>query len=144
MSRFIFSAHRIMPPKTPDQLLPRTIDRENQSDLPGYYFLPAFLLAAQRAFISSESFFLPAGVSPLFFLADSPTPVRFLFAHRAFIAAAIFARVCRDVFRDPVMDAEGDGVVPTIEASRLCRVSICRRMESASSKLVRDVFMRCE
>jgi hypothetical protein len=35
--------------------------------IPVAYFEPAFLLAAQRAFISSESLFRPAGVSAPFF-----------------------------------------------------------------------------
>jgi hypothetical protein len=57
------------------------------------YFFPAFLLAAQRAFISCESLLRPAGVSPPFFLwVDAVAVVPFLFAHRALIAAAIFAR----------------------------------------------------
>ena len=57
------------------------------------YFFLALLLAAHRAFISCESLFLPAAVIPPFpftVLAAAVPP--FLFAHRALIAAAIFAR----------------------------------------------------
>jgi hypothetical protein len=62
------------------------------------YFLPAaLLLAAHRAFISWESLFRPAGVSPPFFLLASLTPVRFSFAHRAFAAADSFAFVAADI-----------------------------------------------
>jgi hypothetical protein len=52
----------------------------------GYF--PAFLLAAQRAFISSESFLLPAGVSAPRFLAGAAfLPADFLrAAQRAFIS----------------------------------------------------------
>ena len=38
-----------------------------------YFFAAAFLLAAQRAFINCDSFLLPAGVSPPFFLAGLET-----------------------------------------------------------------------
>ena len=50
-------------------------------------YFAAFLLAAQRAFISSESFLLPAGVSVPFFLAGAAfLPADFLrAAQRAFI-----------------------------------------------------------
>ena len=68
------------------------------------YFLPAaFRRAAQRAFIASESFLLPAAVSPpLFFLplalaAGALAEVPLRFAQRAFAAAASFARVAGDI-----------------------------------------------
>jgi len=93
--------------------------------------------------MSCESLFRPAGVSPPFFCAGLPTPVRFLFAHRALIAAAIFARACGDIFGGPALDAERDGAVPRSEVSRFSKVSICRRIESASSRFLRDVSMRC-
>ena len=57
------------------------------------YFFPDFVLAAHRAVMSCESLFLPAAVIPPFLctvLAAAVPP--FLFAHRALIAAAIFAR----------------------------------------------------
>ena len=57
------------------------------------YFEPAFLLAAQRAFISWESFLRPAGVSCPFVLAGAAPPVPRLFAQRARAAAASFALV---------------------------------------------------
>jgi|tagenome__1003787_1003787.scaffolds.fasta_scaffold20725180_1 hypothetical protein len=59
---------------------------------------PDFLLAAQRAFMSWESFRRPAGVSCPFFFAGAgevragEVPPLSL-AHRAFAAAASFARV---------------------------------------------------
>jgi hypothetical protein len=53
----------------------------------------AFLLAAQRAFMSCESLFLPAAVIPPFLFAVEVRPILpFCRAHRALIAAAIFAR----------------------------------------------------
>jgi hypothetical protein len=62
-----------------------------------YLFASAFLLAAQRAFISWESFLLPAGVSPPFFFfgAAAFLPALIL-AQRALVAAASFARVAAD------------------------------------------------
>jgi len=58
------------------------------------YFEPAFLLAAQRAFISSESLFRPAAVSaPLFRLeAFGFAPAFLLAAQRAFISWESFLR----------------------------------------------------
>jgi hypothetical protein len=108
-----------------------------------YFFLAALFLAAHRAFISWESLFRPAGVSPPFFRAALPTPVRFLFAHRALIAAAIFARACGDIVRLPLLDVERDaGGVPNSEAKRFCKVSIWRRTESASSNFSRGMSIR--
>jgi hypothetical protein len=58
------------------------------------YFEPAFLLAAQRAFISSDSLFRPAGVSaPLLRVATFCFPPAFLLAaQRAFINWESFLR----------------------------------------------------
>ena len=58
------------------------------------YFAPDFLLAAQRAFISSDSLLRPAGVSAPFFLAGVPfLPDAFLLAaQRAFINWESFLR----------------------------------------------------
>jgi len=57
-------------------------------------YLAAFLLAAQRAFISSESFLLPAGVSvPRFLPGAAFLPAVFLrAAQRAFISWESFLR----------------------------------------------------
>ena len=57
-------------------------------------YFAAFLLAAQRAFISSESFLLPAGVSVPFFLTGAAfLPADFLrAAQRAFISWESFLR----------------------------------------------------
>jgi hypothetical protein len=62
--------------------------------LTGDYFDPAFLLAAQRAFINSESLFRPAGVSVPFFLAEAllVPPAFLLAAQRAFISWESFLR----------------------------------------------------
>jgi len=91
--------------------------------------------------MSCESFFRPAGVSPPF-RAVFPKLVRFRFAHRARIAAAIFARACGDIFRGPSRVNELEEAVPRIEARRFSRVSICRRIETASSKALRDRSIR--
>ncbi|PYJ63122.1 MAG: hypothetical protein DME20_03130 [Verrucomicrobia bacterium] len=58
------------------------------------YFDAALLLAAQRAFISSDSLLRPAGVSAPFFLAGVPfLPDAFLLAaQRAFINRESFLR----------------------------------------------------
>jgi hypothetical protein len=57
-------------------------------------FAPAFLLAAQRAFISWESFLRPAAVSRPFFLAGAAgAAVPRVRAQRALAAAASFALV---------------------------------------------------
>jgi len=54
---------------------------------------PAFLLAAQRAFINWESFLRPAGVSWPFFLRGAAVVAPLFFAQRALAAAESFARV---------------------------------------------------
>jgi hypothetical protein len=58
------------------------------------YLEPAFLLAAQRALISSESRFRPAGVSAPFFRVEPFCfpPAFLLAAQRAFIASDNFFR----------------------------------------------------
>jgi hypothetical protein len=58
------------------------------------YFEPAFLLAAQRAFISSESLLRPAGVSAPFLRLEPFCfpPVFLLAAQRAFISWESFLR----------------------------------------------------
>ena len=57
-------------------------------------YFPPFLLAAQRAFISSESLFRPAGVSAPFFRLEALgfPPVFLLAAQRAFISWESFLR----------------------------------------------------
>jgi hypothetical protein len=62
--------------------------------LTGHFLPEAFLLAAHRAFISSESFFRPAGVSAPFFLAGAffVPPAFLLAAQRAFINWESFLR----------------------------------------------------
>ena len=58
------------------------------------YFEPPFLRAAQRAFISSESLFRPAGVSAPFFRVEAFCfpPAFLLAAQRAFISRESFLR----------------------------------------------------
>src|SRR6266498_471519 len=71
------------------RVLSRAVKRILRAD----YLDPAFLLAAQRAFISWESFLRPAGVSWPFFLAGVAARAPLSLAQRAFAAAASFARV---------------------------------------------------
>jgi hypothetical protein len=108
------------------------------------YFLPAtFLLAAHRAFISWESLFRPAGVSPPFFRAALLLPLPFRFAHRAFAATESFALVAADIPFSPVLNAERDKAVPRSEPRRFSKVPIWRRIKSASSNDLRDMSMFC-
>ena len=60
----------------------------------GIAYFPAFLLAAQRAFISCESLFLPAGVRAPFFCFEAACvpPAFLLAAQRAFISCDSFLR----------------------------------------------------
>lgn len=117
---------------------------------------PALLLAAQRAFIASDSFFLPAAVSPPLFFAGTlaappplaPPPLPPLrFAQRAFAAVASFARVAADIGRRPrerLRDLEPREVVlpepalPKIVDKRRSSEPICCLIESASVSFCRD------
>ena len=71
-----------------------------KSESDSNYLLAALRLAAHLAFMASESFFLPAAVSPPFFLAGplaaGAAPPR-RWAQRALAAAASFARVAADI-----------------------------------------------
>lgn len=113
------------------------------------YLLAALRLAAHLAFIASESFFLPAAVSPPFFLAGALAGVvPFRWAHRAFAAAASFARVAADIglrLRDPLLEVE---VLAALEPppaksedNRRSSELICCLIESASVSFVRDKSM---
>jgi hypothetical protein len=120
------------------------------------YFLPAaFRLAAHLAFIASESFLLPAAVSPPFFLpgalalAAGALVVPFRLAHRAFAEAASFARVAADIglrLRERRrLELEPLALVELIEAplpksvdNRRSSVLICCLSERASVSLLRD------
>ena len=66
-----------------------------------YVLTASFLLAAQRAFISWDRRFRPAGVRPLFFCPDIvvgvPALPAFTLAQRARAAAASLARVAADI-----------------------------------------------
>ena len=78
----------------------RATDSQTKPQLPDVsrvavaYFEPAFRLAAQRAFISSESLFRPAGVSAPFFRVEAFCfpPAFLLAAQRAFISWESFLR----------------------------------------------------
>jgi len=61
--------------------------------VPGPLRESGLLLAAQRAFISWESFLRPAGVSLPFLLAGAAPPVLRVLAQRALAAAESFALV---------------------------------------------------
>src|SRR6266403_412194 len=81
------STKRLVLPAIGEQLQTR------QCQIIQAYFAPDFLLAAQRAFISSESFLRPAGVSWPFFFAGVAGAGPLSLAQRALAAAASFARV---------------------------------------------------
>jgi hypothetical protein len=113
------------------------------------YFRAALRLAAHLAFIASESFFLPAAVSPPFFLAGAlAVVVPFRWAHRALAAAASFARVAADIglrLRDPLLEVEElEALEPPpakSEDNRRSSELICCLIESASVSFVRDKSM---
>ena len=114
------------------------------------YFLAALRLAAHRAFIASESFFLPAAVSPPFFLAGALAgEVPFRWAHRARAAAASFARVAADIglrLRDPPLRELGALVAlepppAKSEDNRRSSELIWFLIERASVNFVRDKSM---
>jgi len=115
------------------------------------YRLAALRLAAQRAFMASESFFLPAAVRPPpFFLAGALAgAVPFRWAQRARAAAASFARVAADIglrLRDPPLREAGalGAVKPPPEKSednRRSSVLIWFLIERASVSFDRDKSM---
>ncbi len=113
------------------------------------YFLAARRLAAHLAFIASESFFLPAAVSPPFFLAGALAGiVPFRSAHRLRAAAASFARVAADIglrLRDPLLEVEGlEALGPPpakSEDNRRSSELIWFLIERASVSFVRDKSM---
>jgi hypothetical protein len=95
----------------------------------GYF--AAFLLAAQRAFISSESFLLPAGVSvPLFFAGAAFLPADFLrAAQRAFISWESFLRpagVSWPFFFAGVVGAVGAGPLSLAQRALAAAASFAR------------------
>jgi len=98
-----------------------------------YFFKAAFLFAAQRADISWDSLFLPAGVSPPFFdLMEVALPSSLFLAHLALAAAANLARAEADILR-PCRVVEPEAAPSRIELKRFSRASICRRIPTASS-----------
>ena len=101
--------------------------------------------------MASESFFLPAAVSPPFFLAGplaaGAAPPR-RWAQRALAAAASFARVAADIgfrLREPLPFELGAlGALdppPKSEDNRLSSVLIWFLIERASVSFVRDKSM---
>jgi len=83
-------------------------------------------------------------VIPPFFLRVVIRPVlppAFCAAQRALAAADNLARVAADILRLPLLDVNRVDVPPRIEASRLSKASICRWIETASSKALRDISM---
>ena len=117
--------------------------RDSSSNRPGY-LAAAFLLAAHRAFINWESLFRPAGVIPPFFLAGIAFVWPFILAQRALAAAASLARVTADIRRRPPGVATPAGGPPKIEERRFSRLSICRRIETASCKASIDISIPCQ
>jgi len=84
-------------------------------------------------------------VIPPFFLRAVLRPAflpPFCLAQRARAAAANLARVAADIRRLPVLGVELGEVLPKSEARRLSRLSICRRIDTASSKDLRDKSIR--
>jgi hypothetical protein len=82
-------------------------------------YLPALLLAAQRAFISSESLFRPAGVSAPFFRLEAFgfPPAFLLAAQRAFISWESFLRPAAVSWPFFLAGAAG-AAVPRVRAQR--------------------------
>ena len=81
-----------------------------------YYFEPVFALrlAAHRAFMASDNFFLPAGVRPPFFLGALVREVlpALRRAQFALAAAESLARVAADMPLLPLARAGEGGVLP--------------------------------
>ena len=114
---------------------------------PDYLREAALRLAAHLAFIASESFFLPAAVSPPFFLAGAlAAVVPFRRAQRLRAAAASFARVAADIGlrpRDRLLEAgalaAALGAPPAkSEPNWRSSVLICCLSERAFCSFVRD------
>jgi hypothetical protein len=117
--------------------------RDTSSNRPTY-LAPPFLRAAHRAFINWESRFRPAGVIPPFFTAGVAFVRAFILAQRALAAAASLARVAAGIgWRPPLAVAEAAREPARIEERRFCRVSICRRIETASCRASTDISIPC-
>jgi hypothetical protein len=89
----------------------------------------------------------PAALIPPFTLTVkvrlTPLP-RFCFAQRALAAAAILARGAADVLRLPTLAVEREELLLRRADSCLSRVSIFRRIETASSKDLSDRSIRTQ
>lgn len=105
------------------------------------YFRSAFLRAAQRAFIRSESLFRPAALSRrLRGAAPFEPPRRALsLAQRALAAAAIFARAAAERGRRPPPLGLAPAVRPPNKLeNRRSSAVICLRIDNACSKAASD------
>ena len=78
---------------------------------------------------------------PPFFLAEDVFRRDFILAQRALAAAASLARVAADIARRPPRVAEAAGAPLKIAERRFSKESICRRIETASSKASTDISM---
>jgi hypothetical protein len=141
----------LIPIKQSTRALAKEGPRQCKAELGDGASAPGYLLAARRlaahlAFIASESFFLPAAVSPPFFLAGALAGANpFRWAHRALAAAASFARVAADIGRRLLDRLREAGAVEAIEpppakseANRRSSELICCLIERASVSFVRD------
>ena len=117
---------------------------------PDYLREAALRRAAHLAFIASESFFLPAAVSPPFFFAGALAGVvPFRRAQRLRAAAASLARVAADIGLRPRERLLAAGALAAAlepppeksEANRRSSVLICCLSETASVNFVRDKSM---
>lgn len=104
-------------------------DTKTRRLMKGYF--AAFLLAAQRAFISSESFLLPAGVSAPFFL----TGVAFLPAD--FLRAAQRAFISWDSFLRPAGVSWPFFFAGTVETAGAGPLSLAQRALAAAASFAR-------
>jgi hypothetical protein len=81
-------------------------------------------------------------VIPPFFAAGVAFVWPLILAHRALAAAASLARVAAGIGRRTALLVAGRAREPArIEERRFCRVSICRRIETASCKASTDMSM---
>ena len=93
--------------------------------------------------MSCESLLRPAGVIPPLFRDEMAAVTEwppFSFAHRARAAADSLARVATDTPLRLARLVKPDGAVLRSEAKRASRVSICLRMETASSNFFKGII----
>jgi hypothetical protein len=93
--------------------------------------------------MSCDSRLRPAGVIPPLFRNEVAAVTEwppFFFAHRARAAADSLARVAADTSLRPARFVKPEGAVPMSEAKRSSRVSICLRIEIASSNFFKGII----